>query len=341
MKRKTLRGAALALLLCALVPAVVCSEERSNVERQKEAAALIAGAKHYVLLKQGQWEAENSVAYSYYSANQIYLQSFAILDPVFLTLGQFGIESARRHIFTYNLASRYGITDNLQIDTNIPYVYRHDRISVTGSTSSSSQSERTLNKSGLGDISFGLSYQPIAETNEKPGLILNLAYKSETGKSPFDITDTSKELPTGTGYSSIKGGVNVIKSIDPVVVFGGVAYALNMAKGGINQTVTSASGSTGVLRNVNPGDTLSFNMGLAYALSYKFSLNFQFQQDYTFTTRANGSDVSNTTLNAAMMKFGAGWSLTPRLSLNISVAMGMTTDAPNFVVEGRLPIIVW
>ncbi|OPY70908.1 MAG: hypothetical protein A4E57_00223 [Syntrophorhabdaceae bacterium PtaU1.Bin034] len=337
MKRKALMGAALALLLT-LVPEIVFSEAKTEMERQKEAAALIAASKQYVLLKRNQWEIENSLSYSYYSANQIYLQSFAILDPVFLTLGEFGIESARRHIFTYNLASRYGITRNLQMDVNFPFVYRHDLITIVGS--SSSDSERTLNKAALGDISFGLSYQPIAETASAPGLVLNLAFKSESGKSPFNI-DPKKELPTGTGYPSIKGGVNLIKSIDPVVVFGGVSYALNMSKGGINQTVTSTEGTTGILRSVDPGDTLSFNMGLAYALSYKFSLNFQFQQDYTFSTKANGRTAPNTELNSAMMRIGAGWSLTPRTSLNVSVATGLTTDSPDFTVEIRIPILVF
>ncbi len=135
MKRAAAMVVSVLLLSLALIPGVAFSQNKSEEERRKESAALIASSKQYILLKKGQWEVENSVSYAYYSANQIYLQSFAILDPVFLTLGEFGIETPRRHIFTYNLASRIGLTNNLQMDVNLPYVYRHDRISVVGAVS--------------------------------------------------------------------------------------------------------------------------------------------------------------------------------------------------------------
>lgn len=337
MERKALMGAALFLSLLTLVPGMLFSQDKTDVEREKETAALTAASKQYILLKCRQWEMENSISYAYYSANQIYLQSFAILDPVFLTLGEFGVKSARRNIVTYNFANRYGLTDNLQVELNAPFVYRHDTLSVLGSVSTS-QSEETLNKAGLGDVSVGFSYQPLSETDRRPGVIVSLAYKSDTGKSPYKI-NTSTQLPTGTGYQSIKGGVSVIKSVDPVVVFGGFSYAYNFAVGGINQTVTAADGSTGTLNSVRPGDTLSMNMGLAYALSYKFSMNFQFQEDYTLSTKANGKKVADTTLNSAVMRIGAGWSLTPKMSLNVNVATGLTSDSPDFILEVRLPIL--
>jgi hypothetical protein len=220
---------------------------------------------------------------------------------------------------------------------NVPFIYRHDTVSVLGSVSTS-QSEETINKAGLGDVSAGFSYQPLSETGSRPGLIVNLAYKADTGKSPYKI-DTMKQVPTGTGYKSIKGGVNLIKSIDPVVVFGGLSYAYNFAIGGVNQTVTASDGSTGTLNSVSPGDTITMSLGLAYALSYKFSMNFQFEQDYTLDTKANGKKVANTNLNAGLLRIGAGWSLTPTMSLNVSIANGLTSDAPDFILEVRLPMV--
>lgn len=65
---------------------------------------LVQFERDYVLLKQKQFEIENTFSYVYYSSNQIYLNSFAILDPVFLTLGKFGIETNRRHIFVDNIS---------------------------------------------------------------------------------------------------------------------------------------------------------------------------------------------------------------------------------------------
>jgi len=228
MTSKTLTGAALilSLLMVTVVPVTVLSAESTGIEREREAAALAAASKQYILLRKGQWELENSIAYAHYSANQIYLQSFAILDPVFLTLGQFGVQQAKRDLFTYNLASRYGLLNNLQLDVNVPYVYRHDLITTTGSVAGG-QPDTTLDRNSLGDVSLGVSYQPVSETEDRPGVIVTAAYKSVTGKSPFKI-DPTTELPTGTGYQSVKAGVNAVKSIDPIVVFGGFAYAYKL-----------------------------------------------------------------------------------------------------------------
>jgi hypothetical protein len=97
MERKALRAAAIVLSLLTLVPGLLFSEDKTDAERDKQAAvqaaALAAASKQYILLKRGQWEVENGISYAYYSANQIYLQSFALLDPVFLTLGEFGVKS--------------------------------------------------------------------------------------------------------------------------------------------------------------------------------------------------------------------------------------------------------
>lgn len=322
-----------ALIAVLMFSGAALSQDRTEEERIRE--ALIA-PKQYILLKGGKFEIENSVAYSYYSANQIYLQSFAILDPVFLTLGQFGIETARRHIFTYTLSGRFGITDNFQVDVNAPFLFRHDRISIIGARAGEDP-ERTLDKAGIGDISAGISWQPIAEGPGYPAVILNASYKSKTGKSPFEI-DPKEALPTGTGFESVKVGFNLIKSIDPVVVFGGAAYAFNLKETGINKILTAPDGTTGLLESVDPGDTMSFHMGLAYALTYKFSINFQYLQDYTFNSKANDRRAPNTTLNSAMFRFGAGWSLSPKTSLNVSVSTGLTEDAPDYIIEFRLPI---
>ena len=295
---------------------------------------LIHFERDYVLLKKHQLEVENTLSYIYYSANQVYLNSFAILDPVFLTLGKFGIETNRRHIFVDSVSLRYGILDNLQFEINVPIMYRTERASKTGTNE-----EITRDKFGLGDISFALSYQPIKERGKIPALITSISYKTTTGKSPFKLSDPKKDLPTGSGYNSIKIGLNILKTIDPVVVFGGIAYSYNQDVS-VNKLICGDTGC-GYLEKVYPGDTLSVNLGFAYALSYNFSMNFQYLQDYTFTTKSkvNGNkfSVANSTLNSASFKVGTGWALSDRLSVNIGLSIGMTSDAPDYNLEIRIP----
>ncbi|MEM3394136.1 MAG: transporter, partial [Candidatus Methanomethylicia archaeon] len=64
-------------------------------------------------------------------------------------------------------------------------------------------------------------------------------------------------------------------------------------------------------------------------------------QDYTFSTKSkvNGNkfSVANSTLNSASFKFGAAWALSNRVSLNIGISMGLTSDAPDYNLEIRIP----
>ncbi|NPA82597.1 MAG: transporter [Epsilonproteobacteria bacterium] len=285
--------------------------------------------RDYILLKKGAIEFENNFQFSYNSANQIFLDSFAILDPVFLTLGQFGIESIKRQIISDIVTVRYGITDYLQAELAVPFIYRHDQRAKV-----EVNKEDLVDDAGLGDIAFSLSDQIYRETAKRPALIVNLSFKSKTGKSPYDI-DLKNELPLGTGYYSIKAGVNFIKNIDPTVVFGGVAYAYNMDQD-VGETVNGK-----FLEKVEPGDTISLNAGMGYAVTYNFSLTAQFQYDYTLssysTVDGNRTKVANSSLNVAQLKIGGGWALSKDRSVNVSLGIGLTSDSPDFVLEVRTP----
>ena len=325
------------LLLALLISTLTFSSApQSDREAQEEARrALTQLEKDYVLLKKGQFEFEEMFSFTYYSANQIYLESFAILDPVFLTLGKFGIERARRHIFVNTFSLRYGILDNLQLDISVPFVYRYDRLSR-----GASDPEETIERADLGDITVGLSLQPIRETHTRPALILNFGYKSKTGVSPYEI-DPKKEVPSGTGYQSLRFGVSTVKSVDPVVVFGSLSYTHNLHEG-VNQTVTGDTGSTTIER-VYPGGSFALGVGFAYALAYNFSLNVQFINNYimhTFikTKGAPKTRVPNSSFNTAMLKLGTGWAVSRSVPLNFSLYLGLTQDSPDYTVEIRIPV---
>ncbi len=316
----------------ALATPVRSDRQAQEEARQEEARrALTRLEKDYVLLNKGKFELEYTFSFTYYSANQIYLESFAILDPVFLTLGKFGVESAKRHIFVNTIALRYGILDNLQIDLNVPFVYRYDRVIRQGTGGQ----EQTMDRAGIGDVSLNLSFQPIRETKSRPAIILNFGYKSKTGKSPYEI-DPKNDVPTGTGYQSLRFSLSWVKSIDPVVVYGSMGYMYNMPES-VDQTVEGRT-----LEKVYPGDTISLALGFAYALAYNFSMNVQYINNYilpTYVKTAGGSKskVAGSTFNSAMLKLGTGWAISPKLPLSFSLYIGLTNDSPDYTVEVRVP----
>ncbi len=323
-------------LLFVLILSTAFPISQRDREAQEEARrALTRLEKDYVLLKKGQFEFEEVFTFTYYSANQIYLESFAILDPVFLTLGKFGIERARRHIFVNTFIFRYGILNNLQVDINIPFLYRYDRISR-----GESGPEETIERADMGDISVGVSLQPIRETHENPALILNFGYKSKTGVSPYKI-DPKKELPSGTGYQSLKFGISTVKSVDPVVVFGSFSYIYNFHEK-INQTIEGDTGTITIYR-VYPGKSFNLSVGFAYALAYNFSMNVQFINNYilhTFITERGKPKkrVPNSSFNSAMLKLGTGWAISKTVPLSFALYVGLTQDSPDYMIELRIPV---
>ncbi len=318
-------------------------EKKSLEERAREALReqtqpediLTMFERDYILLKRCRFEMEEIFSYVFYSANTIYLESFAILDPVFLTLGEFGVERARRSIFTNILSFRYGLRDYLQLDVIVPYIYRHDRMVVV-----ETGTERSIQTANIGDISFNLTYQPVREGRAKPAILTILGFKTKTGISPFTI-DPIEDIPTGSGYYSVKFGFTFIKSVDPAVIFANISYAYNIKETGLDTAVITEQ-EVYRFQAVDPGDTISASLGISYAITYNFSISFQLLQDYTMDTYVwvNGEKRRsiNSSTNLGMFKFNAGWALSPRTGLNLGVAIGLTEDSPDYSLEIRIPI---
>ncbi len=307
--------------------------------------ALTQFERDYVLLKQWEFEFEENISYTFYSANQIFLESFAILDPVFLTLGKFGIESARRHIFVNTFYLRVGLLKNLQFETSVPLVYRYDMVSVAAGGGGAADRERSMDRAGLGDIAFSFSLQPIKETATRPAMVVNAGYKTRTGIGPFEI-DPERQLPTGSGYDSARIGLNLIKSVDPAVIYGGVGYIYNIPVR-INRTIKASvpgqtTPQTVYFKELDPGDSFTFNLGMAYALSYTTSVNFQYMQTYTLLSRIHTDQtigfVPNSILNSALFKIGAGITMGKNIPVNFGLYIGLTKDAPDYVIEFRVPV---
>ncbi|MFP4906178.1 hypothetical protein ACLFKT_45200, partial [Paraburkholderia sp. BR14261] len=60
---------------------------------------------------------------SYYDRRQLQLSGFLALDAIFL--GNINLGQTKSHTITADLDTRYGLTDRMSIDVDVPYVYRH------------------------------------------------------------------------------------------------------------------------------------------------------------------------------------------------------------------------
>ena len=281
-----------------------------------------------ILLKQGKSNVSVQEEYAHYSSNNIYIQGFSIL-PV-LVVGEISVQGIKHDIFTTTLSTKYGILDNLDAQINIPYLYGTEKHS---NATANPPWEQTKSGSGLGDISATLYYQPVAENASRPAIMFGLTGKSRTGRSVFDVTYNDKNMPnkmvTGSGFYGLRGSVSMIKTSDPVVIFGTVGYMHNFSRHNVN----ISSGGTSQSANITPGDTISFNVGTSYALNYKMSVNVMYRQGYTMSTKKNGKTVVNSSVDSAVLQFGANWAYSKNKFLSFNVGSGLTPDSPDMTLN--------
>lgn len=110
--------------------------------------------------------------------------------------------------WSYELDLQYGITDRIQVTTQIPYriekIYFASEVRVPAYDTTEVRYYKA-NGNGFGDISIAASYQILKEDGIKPSLVTKLFLTLPTGrKNPTNIIDEQKyDRPTGYGETTI------------------------------------------------------------------------------------------------------------------------------------------
>jgi hypothetical protein len=288
-----------------------------------------------VLLRQGSYEIAPEFRYALQSSNRIIISGLAVLPAV--VVGTVEAAKVQRHIIEPSLSFRYGLLNDLQLDTRIPFRYSNDRISRL---QTSPTREDTVDDIAFGDVESNLSYQLLRERSAWPALVTSLGFRSITGKDPFEIN--SDELPSGTGFWGLRGAISAVKVRDPVVLFGRLGYTLNFTRTvDLKPPVNAPGGRT----KINPGDTVEWGAGFAYALSPEFSINNQFIQRITFRSEIDKiqnpvlskGKIPGTFFNIPELRLGAVWAYNKERFVDTSVSIGLSEDAPDVTFQFSLP----
>jgi hypothetical protein len=286
---------------------------------------------------------------TYYDRRQLQLSGFLALDAIFL--GNINLGQTKSHQLMADLDVRYGLTDRISVDVDVPYVYRHSSfISGGAGGAASTLSDASVSSHAIGDVNFGIYYQILKETNNWPDVVGSLRVKAPTGTSPFgtkvvqqsaDNTNlvAPTELPTGTGFWNVTAGLSLLKTYDPVVLFGSVSYTYNIARSFAD--ISSVVGQTQPA-TVKLGDIIQLGAGVALAFSDKdsASISYTLALEPESKTKAPGGtyqSVPGSQTTSAMMNFGLNHVVNKHLTINGAVSIGLTPDAPNFVVGVRFP----
>ncbi|MGZ5055717.1 MAG: transporter [Methylobacter sp.] len=287
-----------------------------------------------VLTKKGNIVFEPSLYYAYTSNNRVFLDAFTFLPAI--AIGLIDLREVKRNSFIGTLGTRYGVTDRLELEFRLPYVYRDDT-QRSRPVSIGAGIDETFNATGsdIGDLEFAARYQLNSGANGWPIIVGNVIATAPTGKSPFDIqlvqaqgvpgATFPTELPTGSGYFSFQPSLTALYPTDPAVFFGNLSYSYN------------AETSTNVGK-VNPGDTLGLSFGMGFGVNEKSSFSLGYSHKHVLNSEINGRKIGGSTLDIGQLLVGYSFKYSPRTTFNLSLGIGTTSDSQDVTLNFRVPM---
>lgn len=283
--------------------------------------------RQYSLIKKGDISTFYDLDYAYNSDTQIN----AAMNSG--TLYQLRVDQDAAHTLTNTFTVQYGLLDNLTVTAAVPFVAKTD-------------SQKDTNIAGLGDISFGLRWEPFPLKAGRLPLILFGSLSTKTGDSPYEI-NPEKDLSTGKGYYSVGVGASTRKYIDPVVLFASVSANYGFNESGLDQargvypSGSEHEGYTRYLSEFEPGITGGFSFGFAYSFNYDVSLTMSYQQSFNMNTSFKykyGEYYDVPTQSSSMFSLALGVRVSPDTIVNGTLGFGLTQDSPDVTLGLSFPL---
>jgi hypothetical protein len=304
-----------------------------------------------VLTPRGTFVAEPSLQFSYSSSNRVALVGYTIIPA--LLVGLVDVREVKRNTTTFALTGRYGLTNRLELEAKLPYVYRSDA-TVSREVFTGTAQEKVFDTSGkdVGDAELAVRYQLNNGGADSSYYIGGLRVKSRTGRDPFSVvTDCTRrcvgenvtgtglplELPTGSGFYSIQPSLTWLFPSDPAVFFGSVSYLHNIKRSNVSRTVLG--GEKEFLGEVKPGGIIGVNFGMGLALNDKAALSLGYDHSSIGRTRQGGVPAPGSVrTQLGTLLLGFSYRLNAKRTLNVSVGAGLTRDTPDVSLTVRMPV---
>jgi Putative MetA-pathway of phenol degradation len=328
--------AILLMLTLGVLQSPALAEEPSERTPAQEAQILVD--KGGSMLARRTIVLEPGLEYTHISSNQLDITGFSLLPS--LVIGVIQVERIRRDILVPSLTVRAGVTDAFEVNVRIPYSLRFDRFSQgTGADTVT----KSVDEAGLGDIEGGFLVHLLKEEQSRPQVMLGLKIKSRTGKDPYGLAteviggDASTpgkefpaELPLGSGHWALEPSLTLVRTVDPAVVFFNLSYFLHLER------------DIPGFGKIDPSDSIGYSFGMAYAINDKVAFSTAFDQKFFTkaerTVAGDARSIPNSNITIASLLIGGTYVLSDRLSVNLSVGIGMTEDAPDMQVGLKFPM---
>lgn len=288
-----------------------------------------------VLTPPGKFVIDPSIEYSNTAGNRLVFRGVEIVTGV--QVGVIEASDVDRNSLTGTLTGRMGLTNRLEIEARVPYLYRHDEITTLAQRDDTMTRTSKLEGSAIGDIELAARYQMTDGRNGWPIMVGNLRYKSNTGRGPFDIPrdefGVATKLPTGSGFWGLEPSLTFLMPSDPAVLFANVGY-LYHAPDNIDQDINGVR-----IGEVDPGDSINASLGFGFAVNQNFSFSLGYRHSYILPTRTqyNGLWEKSDDLQAGSVQMGLSYRFNEGNTVNTSFEFGVTEDAPDARIVFRMP----
>ncbi|RAK57635.1 transporter [Phenylobacterium deserti] len=293
-----------------------------------------------VLTPRGHFVFDPSVEYVRTSNNRLIFRGVQIVQGILV--GAIDAGDVGRDTGVVTLAGRYGLTNRLEVEARVPYVWRHDSIQNVSAADNAVQRTSELRGQDIGDVEVGARYQLNYGRNGWPIFVANTRVKTPTGTGPYEVEydrdGVAQELSTGSGFWSAEAGVTMLYPTDPAIIFGGISYLHTWGRD-IDRRIPNGDSDPIFLGRIEPGASISGSLGFGLSLNPRFSVSLGYGHSYIQPTKTivNGEENESRALQVGSMMMGWSFRLTPRLTLNNAFEFGVTSDAPDMRVVFRAP----
>lgn len=297
-----------------------------------------------VLTPKGTLYFEPELDFAQSSESRFFFSGTEILDAILI--GVIEATDTDRMSLVARAGLRYGLTDRLELDARIPFVYRDDRIAGVA-LDDSTEFVRDLHGAGLGDIEIGAHYQ-LTNGAGFPYTIANIRAKAPTGEGPFEVdrspAGVELDAATGSGFWTVEPSATFIFPTDPAVFFANLGYQMNF-----EVSPDEAIGAS-IVREFDPGEAIRASLGVGLSVNERLSLNFGYDYSHFFRSRLLIESIDPDTMAPVLTdarqprvtvgSFGIGGSyyVNDALRLSINTSFGATDEAPDMRILLRAQV---
>lgn len=275
--------------------------DEDDLARALERSLVLSGG---FVLPPGRFDLSAGVTYDYSRRRQL------VLLPNTISQQDVRVENLLPYI-----GLKAGLPGQAQIEVQGGYPFQFVE-RITGGQSESAED------GDWGDIRLGLSKQLLNHVHSSTGLILNLSYRwaAEPSRQTQD-----PQISLGAGFDAWGAALTAVRRADPMVLVASANFSHRLAD---DETQSQ----------IEPGNAYGLSLQALLAASPEMSLRSGFTLSRTDTLEFSGEPVPGSAQEAGSLQLGLAMVLNQRMLFDLSLAAGLTGDAPDFGLAMSLSV---